>query len=97
MIRGFKDMAPRPPASDPLDLKEIGEAAGDASPPFAPVVAASAAPVAATSMPIVTPRARLLAALLEGARAAVEAGDIAAARVAHNAVGRLLGSEAGEA
>jgi hypothetical protein len=96
MIRGFKDMAPRSPASDSLDLREIGEPASDASTPIAPAVAASLAPVAATSTPIATPRARLLAALLEGARAAVETGDLAAARVAHEAAGRLLGSEASD-
>ncbi len=94
MIRGFKDLAPRSPVSDPLDLKEIRDVEGDTSPPFAPAVAASPAPVSATSTAIVTPRARLLAALLEGARAAVEAGDIAAARVAHEAAGRLLGNDA---
>jgi hypothetical protein len=97
MIRGFKDGAPRSPASDPLDLKQIGEAAGDASPPIATAVAASLAPVAQPSTPIATPRGVLLAALLDGARTAAEAGDLAAARVAHEAAGRLLGIEAGDA
>jgi hypothetical protein len=98
MIRGFKDVVTRAPVSDPLAVKEIGEATGDSSAPFARTVAPSPAPVAATSTPIATPpRALLLAALLEGARDAADAGDLAAARVAHEAAGRLLGSEPGDA
>lgn len=44
-----------------------------------------------------SPRAALLAHLAEDLRAAVLAGDVEAARVAHEAIGRLLGGEvAGE-
>lgn len=39
----------------------------------------------------------LLAALLDGVRDAAEVGDLAAARVAHEAAGRLLGIEASDA
>ncbi len=39
-----------------------------------------------------SPRAVLLAALFDGARAAVVAGDLDAARVAHEAIGKLLGA-----
>jgi len=38
------------------------------------------------------PRAAMLTALLEAQRVALEAGDLEAARVAHEAVGRLLGA-----
>ena len=39
-----------------------------------------------------TPRAALLAALFEGARVAVLAGDLETARIAHEAIGKLLGA-----
>jgi hypothetical protein len=38
-------------------------------------------------------RATLVAQLFEGVRTALEAGDLEAARVAHEAIGRLLGTE----
>jgi hypothetical protein len=38
-----------------------------------------------------TPRAALLSALFEGARVAVLAGDLDTARIAHEAIGKLLG------
>jgi hypothetical protein len=40
-----------------------------------------------------TPRVRLVAALTEAIRVAIAAGDLHVARVAHEALGRLLGSE----
>ena len=41
-----------------------------------------------------THRAVLLAALFEGARVAVLVGDLDAARIAHDAIGKLLGAAA---
>ncbi|NUQ72077.1 MAG: hypothetical protein HUU21_00660 [Polyangiaceae bacterium] len=41
-----------------------------------------------------SPRTALLVHLAEDLKAAIEAGDLEAARVAHEAIGRLLGSTA---
>jgi hypothetical protein len=48
----------------------------------------------APAEPPASPRAVMLAALSAGMTAALSAGDLEAARVAHDAIGRLLGSTA---
>ena len=60
-------------------------------PALSPPVAV-APPAVAPSPGAQTPRAVLLAALFEGARGAVLAGDLDAARIAHTAIGKLLGA-----
>jgi hypothetical protein len=60
--------------------------------PLAPVGGTSGASEA-TSPATPSPRARLLASLLDAARAAAEDGDLEAARIAHRAAGELLGTE----
>ena len=51
-------------------------------------------PLSAFSMAAPSPRGALLAALFDGARAAALAGDLDAARIAHEAIGKLLGAAA---
>jgi integrase len=62
----------------------------DASEALADVSASSASATTAS------PRAALLQSLLDAARAAVAAGDLEAARIAHEAVGKLLGEGEGK-
>ncbi len=51
------------------------------------------APQALAPSPVTpSPRAALLATLLEGARVAVLAGDLATARIAHETIGKMLGA-----
>jgi hypothetical protein len=66
---------------------------GATLPPQAPPFADSRGPFAdspAPTSPAPSPRATLLEQLLASARDAVAAGDIEAARIAHEAAGKLL-------
>ncbi len=54
----------------------------------------SAAVSTPTSITPESPRATLLAALFDSARRAALAGDLAMARISHEAIGKLLATEA---
>jgi hypothetical protein len=72
-----------------LDPREIEGIEVDKSRPIATTLAASGAPMADSTT---SPRAALLEQLAAGITAAVASGDLEAARVAHQAIGKLLGS-----
>ncbi len=75
-------------AHDPAEVDE----AQPTGTPSAHVEALPAHPGADRDPKPANPRAGLLEALLAGAAAAAAAGDMAAARIAHEAAGRLLGA-----
>lgn len=62
------------------------------STPFAQVADASGPPSDDWPRRVNNPRATLLTHLAEGLLASIEAGDLEAARIAHDSIGRLLGS-----
>lgn len=97
-IRGFKERACEASETEPAESP--GNLGGDGSrsvplanaPPLPdPLPALS---IAAPGQPAIQapPRSALLAALFDGARAAALSGDLEAARVANEAIGRLLGA-----
>jgi len=84
--RGVKPDAT--PATRAPNLAMSGGAGDSRRNPAVPVEPPAVAPTAAPA----SPRAAMLAALSAGMTAALAGGDLDAARVAHEAIGRLLGS-----
>jgi hypothetical protein len=74
-------------------IEAPGSNGGSKPVPALPPPSVAPAPPALAPSPVTqSPRAALLAALFEGARVAVLAGDLDTARIAHEAIGKLLGA-----
>ncbi len=73
----------------PVSVHDSPATAPDGGPNAGP-----AAPAGTADEPPPAPRLQLLEQLAEGMRAAARAGDLGAVRVAHEAIGRLLGDGA---
>jgi hypothetical protein len=92
-IADFETEPGEPNRGDGADFPKITGAGGALLAPVALAVAVSPSPFAdspAPSSPAPSPRAALLDHLYTIAREAVAAGDLEAARVAHEAAGKLL-------
>jgi hypothetical protein len=85
------------PAQARTDLHVSGGFAHDGTDANVQIATANCANARSTDVSLTkpaSPRTALLVHLAEDLKAAIEAGDLEAARVAHEAIGRLLGSTA---